>query len=228
MILRGLTMIGEKTIDGTLSATEQSTYLYVLNSMMDSWSIDRSLIYTILQENFPLTAGTISYTIGSGGTFNTTRPEEIVNAFIRDSASYDRDLDIIPQAQYASIKVKSIGNTYPEALYYDAAYVGAGLATIYIYPPPVASLTLYINSTKQLQSFASVTTALSLPPGYQRAIEANFAIEAAPGLTSVSPEVLKIAKESLAAIKKINVPDSISRLDSGLAGSRRGNIISGP
>lgn len=227
MIFNSLINIGEKAIGGSIDANEQAFYLDKMNAMLDSWSINRGMIYSILQENFALTAGTVSYTIGTGGTFNTTRPSKIVNAFVRDSSNYDSNLDIIPQQQYAAIRVKSTGNSFPTSLYYDAADV-AGLATIYLYPAPVASLNLYINSYRALPSFTAISTALVLPPGYQRAIESNFSIEAAQGLTAVSQETIKIAKESLAAIKAINLPPVISRMDSAIVGGARGNIITGP
>lgn len=227
MIFNSLVNNGEKSIGGTLDANEQAFYLDKMNAMLDSWSISRGTIYSILQENFSLTAGTVSYTIGTGGAFNTTRPSKIVNAFTRDSQNFDSDLDIIPQAQYAAILVKNTGNSVPNALYYDAADV-AGLATIYLYPAPIASLTLYINSYRALPSFTNISTVLVLPPGYQRAIESNFSIEAAQGFTQVSAETMKVAKESLAAIRAMNLPEVISRLDSAIVGGGRGSIISGP
>ena len=221
-------MIGEKDpINGTLSTAEGTYWLGRLNSFMETLSIDRASVLSILQENFPLTAGTVSYTIGSGGAFNTTRPVKIVNAFVRDSGGYDTPVDVIGQAAYNDIKVKSVGQTYPSALYYDNAY-SAGLATIYLYPAPQSSLTLYINSYKQFSSFASVTTALVLAPGYQRMIESNFAIDAALGLTSIAPELAKVARESKAAIAMLNLTETISQMDVGIVDSSRSNILTGP
>jgi hypothetical protein len=227
MILNSLVATGEKAIGGSLTSAEETFYLNKLNAMLESWSIDRALVYAILQESFSLTAGTASYTIGSGGTFNTTRPVRIVNAFTRDTSNYDNEIAIIPQDRYAAVKVKTTGNGYPEYLYYDGADV-AGLATIYIYPAPIAGLTLYINSYQQMQSFANVSTALVMPVGYQRAIESNFSLEILPGFAAASPELVKIAKESKAAIKGLNLPDMISTMDSALTRSSRGSILNGP
>jgi hypothetical protein len=81
--------------------------------------------------------------------------------------------------------VKGVAGSYPRWLYYDQGYDSSGLATISLYPQPQANLTLYIDSAKQLQSFAAVSTALLMPPGYQRAIESNFTIETSPGFKSV-------------------------------------------
>jgi hypothetical protein len=227
MILRALQLIGEKSIGGTLSPDEQTTYLAALNAMMDSWSVDRSKIYQLLQENFALTTSVGSYTIGAGATFNTTRPTRIDDpCFVRDTQSIDRPLELIDAAAYGLITKKNLDGGIPAWMFYDGAFASS-LGTIFIYPEPIAGLTLYINSWKQLQQFALISTTLALPPGYERAITYNLAIELAGGFISVSQEVAKIARESLGAIRGFNTPSPISRLDSGVAGSRPFNVQTG-
>ena len=222
MILRSLRLIGEKIVGGTLTSSEQTAYLEDLNTMLASWSLERLMCYQLLQESKALTSSVGSYTIGSGGAWNTTRPTKIVDpCFIRDSGSIDRAVEIIDAQAYALITLKTIDNNYPSYLFYDAAFA-ASLATIYLYPEPAASLTLYINSWKQLTQFATIGETVALPPGYQRAIEFNFAVEAAGGFSNVTPEVAAIARQSKAALMRVNAPDGILRLDPGVLG-RRGN-----
>lgn len=226
LIIAALQMIGEKEIGATLSTDEQTAYLAKLNMMMESWSIQRLLIYQILQENFALTTSTGTYTIGSGGAFNTTRPIKITNAFVR-SGTTDYDLTIIPVDSYNRIPQKTVDGSYPTELYYDTAFA-AGLATIYLYPEPSAGLTLYIDSWKQLQTFATISTTVVLPPGYELAIVSNLAIFLSAGFRSVQAEVIKIARDSLAAIQGLNAPVLIARLDAGIVpGGRRFNINTG-
>lgn len=227
MLMNALIMINDRQIGGTFTSTESAYYLQKLNTMLDSWTVDRLMVYQILQENFPLTASTSVYTIGSGGAFNTVRPIRIEKAFVRQlSSSTDTRVDVVPYSVFDDIVMKTIGLTWPTHLYYDAAFP---LATIQIYPTPISGLQLYLDSMKQLQSFSTVTDTLTLPNGYQRAIESNAAIEFAPGLTSVSPEVLKIAKESKALIRSINLPDSRLKLDQMVSGKRLSpSIIVGP
>lgn len=229
MIVRALQMLGGKSLGGTLTTDEQTAYLSVLNAMMDSWSLERLMCYQVLQESQALTVSVGSLTIGSGGTFNTARPTKIVDpCFVRDANNVDYPLQIINAEAYGRIIKKTIDGTYPRYMYYDAAYV-AGLATIYLWPEPQASLTLYINSWKQLQSFALISTTVVLPPGYQRAIESNLAIELAAGYRPVPPETAKIARESKAAIKSVNIPDTMMRLDAGVVRRNTGgsNIYTG-
>jgi hypothetical protein len=233
MILRALQIIGEKRVGDSLTTNEKSTYLYALNSMLDSWSLDRLLVYQLLQENFSLVAGTASYTIGSGATFNTTRPTRVdYPSFVRDVNGYDQPVRIITPEAYKTLVAKGTGNTYPGYLAYDPTYDASGYGVIYVYPKPTTGLTLYINSWKQLQSFSAVTTTLALPPGYQRAIETNLAIEICPGYIDLQPEAIKNAKEAKALIKGVNLPDPIMRIEdaaAGRGGSRaRVNIFTGP
>ena len=229
MIFRALQMTGEKTRGGSLTATEKTECLDALNSMMESWSLERLLIYQLLQESFALTTSDGSYTIGSGADFNTTRPVKIVDpCFIRDADNFDTELQIIDADTYGKIAGKTSGNSYPEYLFYDGGYSTTSTATIKLYPEPSASLTLFINSLKQLQTFSTISVTVMLPPGYQRAIESNLAIELAAGVVSVPPEVIKIARESKAVIKGINLPTGVLSIDPAIQAVGARNILMGP
>jgi hypothetical protein len=220
IILSALRMIGEKPVGGTLTANEQTDYLYDLNAAMESWGIDRSMVYQLLQENHTLVSGTTSYTIGTGATINTTRPNKLDNpCFIRDANGIDTPLQIIDVVTYGRIGDKSTSGGTPEYIFYDEAYV-SGLGTIYLYPTPGASLTLYFNSWKQLQNFALISTTLSMPPGYQLAIESNFALMKCAGYRNPDPALVKLARDSMARIKSINQPDTIMQVDPAVIGAR--------
>ena len=75
LITKALQKIGAVTKDETLSAGDVSDALSSLNDMISSWSLDSLIVYASTLENFTLTPGSYSYTIGSGGNFNTTRPK---------------------------------------------------------------------------------------------------------------------------------------------------------
>jgi len=230
MIINALILTGEKSIGGTLSAAEQTHWLAQLNSMMESWSLDRLMCFQLLQESKALTTGTSSYTIGTGGAFNTDRPNKIEDpCYTIDSGNIRTGIEIIPIETYRRLSVELSGNSHPRYLAYDSAFA-AGLATIFLYPAPSAGLTLYINSWKQLQTFANISTTVVLPPGYQLAIETNFALYASAGLRDAPGDVARIARDSKAAIKSLNVPDMNMRIDSGVnmvVGRRSGNILTG-
>ena len=229
MILRSMRMIGEKARGETLDANEAIECLAELNTFLESEQTKRLMCYSVNQESFALTASTATYTIGVGGTFNTARPTKIVDpCFIRDSANLDTPVTIIYSEQYGRIVQKSVGFTYPTYLYYDMGFSATSTGTISLYPSPSGSLTLFINSWKQLQNFASVSTQVLLPPGYQLFIESNFAIHLAAGLTPISPEVAKIAKDSRAAVESLNAQSPTMRLDYYGVGRAGNNILTGP
>ena len=149
--------------------------------------------------------------------------------FVRDASNLDSPLRIVHSEQYGKIVQKSVGTTYPSEIYYDHAFDSNGYGTIFVYPAPIANLTLFINSWKQLGNISSISATLNFPPGYQLAVESNYAVHACAGYRAVPPEVAMIARQSKAAIKSINVPDMTMRLDTGFPGVKRsGNIITGP
>jgi hypothetical protein len=228
LLLHSLRLIGEKQRGDTLTSNEQTECLAELNLMLDSWGTQKSFAYHTVQESHALSSSVGSYTIGSGGTINTTRPTRIVDpCFIRDSSNYDSPVQIIDKDSYGKIVVKGTDGSYPTYLYYDP---GFPLGTIYVYPEPQAGLTLYFNSWKQLGSVSTISAQVSLPPGYETAIVFNYAIFAAGGYQSVSPEVAKIAKDSLAAIKSLNLQEPYMRLDAGIVSpyvGSRSSILTG-
>lgn len=221
-------LIGEKARGATLDSNEQVECLAELNTFMDACNNERLLCYAIQQDSISLTTSTSTYTIGTNGAFAVNRPVKIVDpCYVRDASGYDSPVRIIGSETYGRLVKKDQGYTLPQYLYYDANYSATSTATIFLYPVPSASLTLFINSWKQLQSFAALSTQLQLPPGYQLFIESNFAVHLAAGLTPVSAELTKMARESKASVKSVNLPEPIMRLDRLPASGRSGSILTG-
>lgn len=183
-----------------LTAAEASHGLRVLNELLESWSNEALAVYQILQENFATVAGTASYTIGSGATWNTPRPLRVESAFIRESGS-DYPIDVRNREEYDTITTKTT-RYRPEYLYYD---LGVANGTVYLYGVPDAVYTVFLNSLKQLQSFADLTTTVVLPPGYIWAIKTNLALELAPHYQKTPSTLLAgIAREAKASVKRLN------------------------
>jgi hypothetical protein len=188
----------------SLTASEASDGLNVLNSMLDFWAINRLFIYQIVQSSYSWTGGQASRTIGSGGNFNATRPVRIEDgSYFRDSNSIDSPVSIIrDRATYDQLASKSDQTTFPEFLYYEPSYP---LGTLYAYPVPSQTITLKLNSWQTLQSFAALTDNLSLPPGYQWTIEHNLAVALEPIFDLSCPAAVKAeAIKSKSAIASIN------------------------
>lgn len=183
----------------SLSSDEANDGLIALNDMLDSWSNDGLIISAYTLESFSLT-GAASYTIGSGGTFNTVRPISIATAVIRYS-SVDYPLEFITQEAYQQqIAIKTLTSPIPDYITYDNDYP---LGKIKLYPLDTAGSTLYLQSNKPLTNLSALTTTVSLPPGWKRALKYNLALELAPQYTDnpPSPLVIQTARESLGMLR---------------------------
>ena len=230
MILSALRMTGEKTRGATLDANELVECLAELNGMMESWSNERLLCYTIQTSTHALGTGTNSYTVGTNGTISGLgRPLKIVDpCFIRDSNGSDTPVTILDREMYAMIVDKDAGNTVPRQLFYDSEFSATSSATLYVYPAPSASLTLHFSALKQMQNFSTVSVQALFPPGYQLAIETNYAIRSALGNKEVSDDLRRAARDAKAAIMGTNLSAPVLSMDIGVVYGRRGNIFTGP
>jgi len=179
------------------SSDEANDALSSLNALLGSWSNDSLTIYARTWSTFTLSSGTASYTIGSGGAFNAARPTDILDCYIR-SGDIDYPMGVISDQAYNSISYKAIQGI-PEFLNYDGGYP---LGTIRLYPVPSANYSLFLLTETPLTSFASLDTELSMPPGVERALVYNLAIDIAPEYgQKVNALLLKTANESLGAIR---------------------------
>src|SRR5438309_11784869 len=74
IIQSSMRLLGATTHGRTASAPALADGLTALNLLLDSWNADRLNIYNIAANTYALTAGQQTYTMGTGGNFNTTRP----------------------------------------------------------------------------------------------------------------------------------------------------------
>jgi hypothetical protein len=216
MFKRSLRLIGVLGQDRDPTAAEAADGMYSANAMLDAWGIERLMVYQIQQATHTWPASTASRTMGSGGDFAVTRPTKIERGtFFRDSGGNDYPVMVTyDRAIYDSIILKSTGGSTPGLLFVDAAYP---LTVLYAYPVPSEALTLHLNTWKQLQSFTSLTDAISMPPGYQDAFEMNLAVWIAPEYGTAAMEraqnIEKRAALLKSNIKSINAPSLVSSLD---------------
>jgi len=197
IITRAYQVNGVLTKNDALDGDEAQDGLSSLNAMLSSWTNDSLLLYVRESETFPLVSGQSSYTIGTGGDFDTTRPTQLVTAFTR-IGQIDYDIEITNDISYDAITQKGISNSIPEALYYEAGYP---LATITIYPVPTTG-TLHLRSEKELTQFATLDSDMDFPPGWERALVYNLAIEDASQYGQpVTQAMAQIASDALGKIK---------------------------
>jgi len=201
--LFALRKLNVKEAGETLDADESADGLIAINDILDSWSNERYMQTNLVKLTQTLSASDGSYTFGSGGD-NSTRPQWIETAFIRDSNNYDLPLSIIDNEQYSNIFYKTNTNPYPRYLYYRAEYP---LGVVELWPVPSVAYTLHMEVPAVHAAISAGSSSVDLAPGYIRALKWILATELAPEYKEASNAVLRKANEAIAWIKRVNKKD---------------------
>ncbi len=180
--------------------SERTNALSALNTMLNSWSAQGNLIFAVSRESFPLVVGTASYTIGTGGAFNTSRPNRIQDAYLRDTDS-DFPLEIRNLKNFNDISDKTNDGRPTQVHYLNEFPLGKILFNL----DPDKIYTAFLDLWKPLSTFANINTEVSIPPEYEEALIYNLVVRLAPEHDSTLPrEVVAIAVDSLKAVKRFN------------------------
>ena len=180
------------------TADESSDGIDLINGMLASWSNESLSTYYRPLESFTVTVGQATYTIGSGGDFDTVRPIEIISMYMRRGAiDYsmeslsDRNLDLAISTKNTRA-ITDFWNYNPNT----------PLGTVTLYPVPATADTLFIRSEKPLTAITA-SGDVDFPAGWEHAIIHNGAVLVGPeyGL-EVSPAIQKEATRSKAAIQR--------------------------
>ena len=213
--MQSLQALGQNEVP---SASEANDGLIALNALLDSWTNENLMSYAVLEQSFVLTPNVNSYTIGSGGVINVARPLDITQAYIQDASNNNFIINILPRDKWNQIGDRStnITSQLPDTLFYDPQFP---LGVINIFPTPLLAYTVFFDSVTQQTQFASLTQALSMPPGYERAMVSNLAMEMVllGFQTTLDAKQLallqKVASDSLGNIKRTNIKDNIADYD---------------
>lgn len=199
----------------TANSIDAARGLATLNSMLDSWSNESLACFANLEQSGTLVVGQQSYTVGPGGDFDMQRPINITvgpgAARIRDTNGNDYDVEVITQDRWNEIGAKYTTSDIPDTLFYDPQYP---LGIINIFPIPIISYTLFWDSRLQLADFGSLNAAMSLPPGYYKALTTNLSVALYPyyrgSAQQPDTESAMIAKGN---IKRSNLREVIASFD---------------
>lgn len=215
----GETMPGDMGADGLLR----------LNDLIDGWATEHLTVYTITRSTWVITTAA-SYTVGTGGTVNIPRPvgpQAIPNIGFQDTSSSPVLERLIgpplTEDAYAAIPQKTLTAPMPIYWYYNPTYP---LGALKPFPVPTSTtLQGVIYAETPVAQLAALSTTISLPPGYQRFLTSNLAVELAPEFgVQASPALVASAIESKADIKRANIRLVDLSIDRGaFCGSRRGS-----
>jgi hypothetical protein len=215
LIARALRLLTVKAPGEAVPADQAADGLESLNDLLESWSNEPLLTFYEKDDVLPLTGAT-SYTIGPGGDLDTTRPLKIVHGFIRQGGDTDYPLSIVDGLHWTRITFKDTSGR-PEMIYYEPEFP---LGVLNVYPVGDTSYELHFASWKQLPTFSSGSDSVSLPPGYERAIAYNLAVELAPEYErEPSQAVVDRAERAKTNIKRTNTVPYRMAADDGILSS---------
>jgi hypothetical protein len=206
----------------TPKTVDQYLVLRKFNMLLDSWRGDSLLVNKLTRQVFDLAAATQSYTIGSGATWNTQRPEEIYRAGLLDVTSNPTDpteyeVTVLTDEEWASIALKTQGGQ-TVAIWYEKSMPNG---RIYAWPIPDAAYDMVLYTPVPLvdvaESDAGLATVLSLPPGYRRMIVNNLAMESADSFEKpITATLSGKADASMEIVKRRNARPSVLKLPAEL------------
>lgn len=223
VISRSMRLLGQIESGAAPSTDEYADGLIAINALLDSWRNERLLCFSWQDLTLTVSSGDGSYTIGTSGDINTTRPVAIRSVYVVDS-NISYPLTALNEDEYAAIPDKAATGDWPTH-YLFRPTVTSSLATLIVYPVPNATATLKVVAQIPVTAFSATSDTVTLPPGWEQALAANLAITMAPEFETVpSPVVMKMAQESLAGIKRVNIQSQPRRTYTGIGALFHGNV----
>lgn len=174
LIRRAMQKAGILSKNETPSADEANDALDTLNDVLAVFSNETLMNYVRIVSPFTMVSGTASYTIGTGGTFNTSRPVTIDSAYIR-SGSVDYEMEPISEENYDIIGMKTTRGIPFSFTYNNAAPLG----TLTVYPVPDSNYVIYLRMGKPVASLA-LDDVIDMPPGWNMFLVYTLAVLLAP------------------------------------------------
>jgi hypothetical protein len=224
LIDRALRLLGATASGESPTAQESADALISLNNLLESWQADKQLVYALTDTAFTVTAGDGSYTVGPASNFALTpRPPKLENIFMRASG-YDYPIELVEQDRWFNIIDKASDSDLPIFAYYDTA---TPVGNVLLWPVPTAAHSLHIVTWTPCSVLAALSTTVAFPPGWERALSYNLAVELASEFDrTLHPSVPAIAVESKATIMRANHRDMIAYTELGrMFSGRHSNIV---
>jgi hypothetical protein len=203
---------------------EASDLMRDLNRMIGSWNNQNLLVKGIQIDEFLLTPGKKTYTLGPGGDFDIVAPVKTKSVFYKVDSAYQTSLDIIDSSKWGVLQGNIVESDIPTHVFIDNDYP---LQKVRLYPTPSTANTLVLHNYRVLEKVTSLTQEIDLQDGYELALVTNLALAIAPDFGKTPSELLyKSAMDSLKLIKRTNTQNTELRVDKALT-HQRGNIIGG-
>ena len=206
IVTDALRELGVLAATETASADEANHGFVAFNRLVDGLMAEELAIYQTTRTTWTLVSGTQDYTLGTGGTINVARPVYIDHInFVDTEPDNDIEYQLQPLTDdaWSRVPIKSLPAPLPTSYYYNPTFP---LGTVQLWPIPTKSTLLgALYAPQAVPEFASLSTAVSLPPGYRRMLVKNLAVELAPSYERpAAPELIRQAMESKGVGKRAN------------------------
>lgn len=173
LITDALIEIGAHDLGQSVPAEDAALGLRYLNRIMERWSNSPAMFPVLPEISIPMT-GAASYTIGPTGDVVSARPLRVDRAtFFSGGVEYG--VNVLSRAEWDAISVKDVAGGPVSGIWFDAANTNA---RVYVYPK-ASEGTLKLDAPTLLGTFASTSSALDLPAGYESAIVLTLASDLA-------------------------------------------------
>lgn len=160
-----------------------------------------------------VTPQVFNYTVP--GDFKMQRPLRMSDSFTRittQASGLDYPIELVSQERYIEIGYKGIASPWPTCMWYNPTMP---LGNLYFYQNPSQAGELHLFTDNILTNFATLTTNVILPQGYNRALKWLLCRElCSVNRYPITPLIERLAKESFDYIKSLNeVPVPVARYD---------------
>jgi hypothetical protein len=205
----------------TLQPAIADLLLLRLNTLLDAWNADERAAYDQVPYDFVLTPGHSPHTIGAAGSgadyVVPMRPVKLIAAQLNIGGSPAAYLPITVQGDdwYRRQTVPGLSMSVPTDVYFSPAWP---VGQLYFWGVPSVAYTVRLWMAVILANITDPTIALSLPPGYYKALMLSLAEFSARALgQTLEPELVAAASIARAAVFGNNDPDMrLETADAGL------------
>lgn len=202
IIKRSMRLLGVYAIGEDPTDDEAESGLTALNALLDSLANSGQLVYAKTLDSIALVGGTAAYTVGPSGGTATTRPVEVLDESYVTLNNVTYPVSVISLQQYNDIGLKTIQGI-PRYVWVQPDMPDV---TVTLWPVPDQAYTLKLWSNKAITGTLSLTTTLSLPPGYLRMLAYLLAEDlSAEYQVGVPASVATIASQARRLLKRTNL-----------------------
>jgi hypothetical protein len=215
------TEIGRVALGNNIDSDNLAHGLRLLNRMIDAWKAQNIFIPYTTEIVQTVTGSPI--TIGTGGTINTERPTQVLDASFFRISGIDYPFQWITQEEFNAVSLKEI-DSIPRYGWYEQ---GLPLSKLHFYPRPT-NYELHLRVNGALPAFADYDIDYQVEAGYQDAIIKCLKVDACAGFREPTQSIMVSAENALRVIKTANarsmawpttpISQSLSRQSAFLSG----------